>query len=826
MLKRFILLCLYLILSKFYGNSQSNIPIFRLPKIYDQNNQGKSLPPKSQSDVSDRQWIVFADKSKVISYENPSTTSAQKKTLNFLDPFFVVDENGSFLRLYKYDFTLLNEGKKNKFTIKSANAQDCGWVKKTDLLLWYSCLETNRFLSKKALPILNRESMKKAVQSPEGNFPLFEDASLSIKSKNFCNTFQILYVFKEDEENNSVLLGISNSVLADNAKDKILGWINKEFIQEWNDRICLEPNWDDDAVAERKSKGYNSSIFKSEEEVVRWKQGDKKVKPIWFNDPFDKRWIASQKRLPIFGYSGANKEIVKTGKVTGIIDANGEEKLSAEKYAGVAQTKNNLNEKKRQFNVVFVVDGSTDMKPYLNSVKEIISKTYKRNKEEKGDNNDGSITNQYSYGCVIYRGMDDNKNCPSIRTDLIATTTGLSSQSFDVIDWIDKESEKSICDKVTGNKKVVEGIESGLRLFKDKNQTNILILIGGAKTEKDDINGNGRLIKSLNENNVNFLVFQVTNKPFLTAPSYNTFFTSFKSMLEIFGQKEMAEVSTKTKEKDRSNFDPKKVFEQADETGNTFNLNYPEQSSVMGLMSSTDIGSIMRDEYVAQKISKLIDYKENEIDKIIKQSNSEIEAVGAKNSNFKINAEYAAYRIALNELTPENERNDLEKFKGSTFQFFIPGSTSLTVDGLDKPIYKRVLFLNEDEIDKLRADLKNLVLDAMPDVLRGKLKNAYIQLLGSYLGDEKKAREKIQSKNITLADIMEFVTGFKSTNKLFSFRLDDLDNPQKVTGNDLVSMKREIARKVEGIARVRDDESLKLKTDWGTFFWLDESMLP
>jgi len=498
----------YLVLLSFLSTSLfAQIKILKKPRIYQEHPTGLILP-KSTDDAIEILWVVYSDRNQNKTFQKANATSSEKKVANFLDAFFVSEEDGSFLHIYKADDTYLMDGKKGRYSLKS-NAEDYGWIPKTNLLLWERCVENERYLSKKALPIVTKENdnMAEFVKSKDGTLNLFEDPQLSKKSKKVCEMFQFLFIYKEEDD--AVLLATANNTNKYNADKEILGWVNKKVVQLWSDRICLEPDYDEEAADKRKNLGIKASLFQTEAQAQNWREGKQsKDDAIWDNDPFSKRWNPQQKRLPILEFADKEGGIVKTGRVTGIFDEKGEEVISTEDHSINDKAANKIIAELKKFNIIFVVDGSNRMQPYLKSVRDIVSTVADRmNLKNKldGDNENDENNKIYKYGCIFYRGEQDNK-CNGV--DISIAERGLTSQSSEVLDFIDKQSNINSCDNGF-NMKTNEGLERALRMFVTiPNQTNIVVLIGGPKTKDKNEAGDQKIVDLITKTNTNLLAFR------------------------------------------------------------------------------------------------------------------------------------------------------------------------------------------------------------------------------------------------------------------------------------------------------------------------------
>ncbi len=97
-------------------------------------------------------WIVYSDKNGNKTYES-STNNKLKRTIGFMDAFYVEDETNKRVHLFK------DPDYKEGF---SSSVEDYGWIDKENLLLWDHCLITKTGkINLKAMVLNTIESLKK-----------------------------------------------------------------------------------------------------------------------------------------------------------------------------------------------------------------------------------------------------------------------------------------------------------------------------------------------------------------------------------------------------------------------------------------------------------------------------------------------------------------------------------------------------------------------------------------------------------------------------------------------------------------------------------------
>lgn len=131
-----ILLGHFMILSA--QNSELIVPMFS-PKYYEDPN-GLMVSAENGYDKSLTQmWIVYAAKPNIVSEKN-IYANENFKSVEMNMPYYVVGEDGDYIRLYRFEKLITYDGKK---VLPNHVDNDFGWVKKSDMLLWSKSIKTN-----------------------------------------------------------------------------------------------------------------------------------------------------------------------------------------------------------------------------------------------------------------------------------------------------------------------------------------------------------------------------------------------------------------------------------------------------------------------------------------------------------------------------------------------------------------------------------------------------------------------------------------------------------------------------------------------------------
>src|SRR5204863_8361406 len=124
-----------------------------------------------------------------------------------------------------------------------------------------------------------------------------------------------LFIYKASDDGKNFLIGKTYQTNASSIKSELLGWVPNGIVQRWEQRLCLEPNWDKPAADERLATGVKATLWQNEVEVLSVMKGNK-VQGIWNEDPYSVRFAPEWKRFPVL--QKFPNEILETGLITNI----------------------------------------------------------------------------------------------------------------------------------------------------------------------------------------------------------------------------------------------------------------------------------------------------------------------------------------------------------------------------------------------------------------------------------------------------------------------------------------------------------------------------
>lgn len=459
-------------------------------------------------------WKVYAERKDTKVFSDPEG----KSPCGTLWAGGKYSEDESNLRIadIKNGYALVYNDPKNDYPKISAFAQSKGWVPLKNLLLWDKGLCDDIGISQKAVICAD---LDKAGKLKAGSGHMVYKSPTDQDGTPFQANMRFYYILKR--EAGRVLLGFNSAIKT--AAD-IFGWVDEAAFVPWNYRTCLEPTWDIDDVEYFTSKYYSWGVYVDKNKMTGnapasdvFKTAIRKAMdgegPEYIEEYKYRTMPSVYLRYPILdGSDEARYHCTTFGTL------NKEDML--QKKEDTKHTEDEDHNKAIEYlkernivNIVIVIDGTSSMQPYFNSVKKALNEL---EKDLPGK--------RLNVGVMIYRDKEDN----AFVTECFPATGGFTEpKNQNLRQWLDRGGKYGVRSVAPGNmESVFYGINSAIDRFfpasKDmKLQSNIMLVIG-------DCGDNGKfgitresLIDKLAAQNISLMGFQVTNKDMDDYTSFN-----------------------------------------------------------------------------------------------------------------------------------------------------------------------------------------------------------------------------------------------------------------------------------------------------------------
>ncbi|MFN0030907.1 MAG: type VI secretion system protein TssR domain-containing protein [Flavobacteriales bacterium] len=769
-----------------------------------------NVPVGERQTNANNTWVVWSDRAANPTYEDKECTK-EKGKLNFLQTCYVVDETEDAIHVVQYDLSQYNSDTRKL----SATVADYGWVKKDKMLLWKKGLvtEKNNF-RKKALATHSIESLKnpsKYVFENSTIIRIFGNPQLTKKLDVNVQLFGFLFIYKETDD--AALVGRDYDFTDNDAGGILLGWVSKKILAIWEQRLCLEPNWDDAAATERRDKNIQASIFKSQEDAEAFQSNCKNIglsQNYGFKDTYTDRQNMNWLRSPVLDRKTVDGvTYFETGFVSEIKDLKGKTVMSKEEHAHVRDEANRVSAETRKINIVFVVDGSRYMNNWFPAIYEGIAKSIDNFESEE------TTENTFQWGAVVYRDYVEEK-CED--GNIAYEAKKLAGNGERIKEFFRNDALARNCmDKEDGPQAVRLGLQKALEMFEGKgDQTNIIVLIGGPGNDKKDKRiAEEDLIKLIKATRATIVTYQVSKNDHV---AYQDMINQSQSLMVKGGE------AIRSEYKDDYPGRTKKV--QLKETDDLFEfrLNYPQESPVYGAVHFTEMGKSVEPDTLKQFIVETVIEVDTLTSKGVNRFETKISGIGEREDSSE------ALLLMLSKM--ENIPIDtLRILADNSFQFFINGFATDKCIELEHPVYKYVLFIDDEEFTRLITAIEEISQEnSTNNETRDILDNAFRNIVKTYYGNGKEASgafDKLSSQ-----EVINLITGLPVGSKesiLSKYKADQFkvkSGKDKIPDDEVQKVAAYLLQKESELKKIKRSKEHSFEISNTRYYWLPIDALP
>lgn len=752
------------------------------------NNWGQNDKPNEY-----KHWTVYSDRADNVAYSNLSTSSSKVGTLKFNEEVRIADIQNNFGLVYR-------EPKKGvPYPQISEKAEVVGWVPMDKLLLWQSCPVNENEIYQKALLVANLDQVSGDNSAELGNA---YDNPETKKVKGGIKTDMTFYFVMKTDPSGMVLL--SRQSRMDGSSNEVLyGWVNKNSYTPWNQRSCLEPNWNPKDVAALNSPVGKKYHFYGDPNLTKVgsnyqygvENGDDKSPATKYRmDPY-------KTRFPILDNDTQKNDIYKVTTFGG-----GGRSVNAAENNADADVKRKIEEltnKLQNINIIFVIDGTSSMKPYFQSAKDALKK--------------GLLYFDKQYhpkvGAVIYRDYADGNAMIEMQPLVPANDVRLHA-FLDNIGRLGYGANSSPNDH-THTEALYAGIDAALSPSKmgyTAEQANLIIVIGDCGNAIGDNKfSESDLVKRLVDNNVQLMSYQVKNSD---AEAWTQFNTQLSRLI-------------------KQNLDG----QYAKLKGVDVKVKFNKLQSGIGydVKSSSDkrnpfVGSMRR----AQNLDKSMDPNElshliennigdfssaiqDQIDALIAGTKSDFGAVGyvKGEDNSDVMMDDAFVRSRIGEAL-------YNKLKAQKVTMTFTGYTA-KADPQGRAYWKPVVFLSSAELDNLIARLKP-VYDASSTENRRPYVEAIKGLMQAMVPDI----TNDQLNDMDISEVSKRIAGLNEASAAVkTHTLAEIQEPKAVSNVEFTNLVNDFKKKFEKVQQIRTSKyKYAYEINNTKYYWIPVEDLP
>ncbi|SHL17734.1 hypothetical protein SAMN05444266_102322 [Chitinophaga jiangningensis] len=723
--------------AQFYsGKRIEKMPVnFRYPTP-----QTKDPSGKTESTA----WIVFSDSEGNYTTTTPGGTLVFKK-LNFMQPFFVSDEKNGYLRIVKYDPSILKKGSRIGDKRKAVSY---GWIPRSKVLMWQKALVDDRTrFPFKAVGIISGAG---PIAQPRYYFAhdsiiVYTSPELQTPASEKLKLNDLIYIYKFSEDGKKALVGHASQLTADSAAAFTAGWVSSEVVHLWGSRLYVgmgnTASYDNDSLT--------AKYFHDHLKPVTPDGGNFEYDPLLPSDNplFRMVPVVQHRGLGLnMPYRSAVAHNVFDKSSNTVINIKGT-RIDYNNYLRLRRFGNHVN-------VIFIVDGGSAMRDYLPG----ITNTIQNFEDVFGKK--GYASYNYRFGAVVYRGNEGCVQSPGM--NVFEPSDNFSR----VVDFINKQATMTQrCNGLVNDQPYYTGLMEAVKILKRyPMQTNIIIVAGSTGNKHANGINEDMLVRGLAEVDARMLVFQVYNK---FDPSFNNFVLESRQILEKTAQMEAEQ--KKLRMVKGEGLAVTQQFNTAYTDSVSYYLNYPDGSLIPGAIVFPGRGAVKTNREMMTALNRFLGEVYTDNRQIIKSLDSVFMISGRLKEKITMPV-MAAVNTNKNQL-PANLG---EQLPHNAFKYYFEVEAKEPLVDKNSPMEYAIL-LSQDEI----LQLSDLLSRLTGDNLQQDNKNFRKQLAKEYVAygesqwKDMYNRGAIRSMKLPL--FLERVTGMPQQLEVFDrYAVSDL----------------------------------------------------
>lgn len=675
-------------------------------------------------------WVVYSDRPDNPGKESPTAAGRPipgVRALDYMERLQVKEVSGNWLRVFSPVYEHNGVFKKHV---------DRGWVRAEQLVLSNYALLNDLGAPRKAMALISLSedlTLEDLPTDMQKKYDMYLDPARRKFNKS-SKKFKIRFILKD---NGGVKLLSSTDKLQGSGTQVsgvVDGWMSNAQITEWNHRVCLEPSSFSRSV--EAYSGREIPVYPTQRDLNKHHNlGLLNTKGSILNNILrNKRPNPYMMRMPILTNFSEDQYGTKEVATVGRIDVA--ETGAKEANAEFQEELNELLKRQQSVNILFVVDGTKSMSPYYKAVASSIEEVI-RNKELTG------TQSTLRFGLAVYRDYADGEEAVEVES--------LTGNHQRIIDKLLRTECKSK-DKDTPEAQyhgIIEGVKKAGFI---KGQSNVVVLIGDAGNHSPDPKGITLkdVSNELSKYEVNLIAFQVI---YGGDNSFIDFNFDAQTLLRSIGESMDVLKSVQSK------------LLLHPTIPNTYTLKYESSQGedltdlyLFGRYSYADANKQMSTQILETNITNGLSRYLASLDQKISDIRGIVEDGGAESEGGMQGSEYdeAILDYLCKKMTAEGgSYEDCRERLRKMGEFSFKGFTSMKFYGQSTEAYQAVVYLSEDELDKIIRVLNSVKGDLNNYEKRRALYNALLEQAKNILGDD--SPDNIEDKSLN--DIWEIILG-------------------------------------------------------------------
>lgn len=712
-------------------------------------------------------WKVYSDRNRNTLYADAQMTSKLSGSLAFGQPVIIAEVKGDAALVYE-------DPKIEHFPTIPSYAKPFGWIPMENLLLWDKCPTDDRGVQYKALIAININRM--AGKEFKGKY--YESPTSMQEAKDLLMDMNFYFIMKETPDGSRVLLCRNPTIFGNN----LYGWVDDNAFSRWDQRACLEPNWDVQYGDHHKGQSvgvYGDQQLTAGNKVTSWEfgksNGDKERWNMY-------RMAPEQLRFPIVEKVQEDADWIHC---TSFSDSHGKANYDSGSRS-VTNDVDRMRQMRGQMNIIIVAEATTEMQAIFPAIKKAIQQCL-------------SFSNQglkVKVGAVLYRNISKGETGIEV-VPLTSPDDQLLLSKFDIQNANDKINDK-IRDVALGEA-LQKASNPNLMGF-NKDQNNLIIVVGSRGAPENDSKIESTETKTqLMDNNVQVMSIQVKRNQ---SGSWVRFNDQMRDIIYSNVSGQYAAIG------DREDF---KQRQQGDGY-NFYSKKHADNRNKSVLFAQIRYGKELGTPLTESEVTK---YLNNGINKFAETTANWTDHFEESLGNIQFDPEFLERYLGKSGYQKWRKVKAISAFDGYTHKKDLNGN----------PYWHYVMYLSDDELRKLLDDLKPAYEAAkeMSDD-RKPYVNAMKAIVKAHLGQN-------DDKGIDAMDpdqLQELIYGLDVHTEMTNRRkLKDIQDPRTVPLLEYSKMLKKFSDNYEKLQSIHNDGyTYRVKMGQNYYYWIPIEDLP
>lgn len=786
MKNKFPLAAYYIGLSVLITSCQVKLPYKKTPEpsqygSVDNSKVVNGYPKKSVP------WIVISDRSRNTAYLDKSDEKSYKE-VKFLEPLMVLKNRDGMVKVAEY----VPDALMKKVSPKSIKTY--GWIPESDLLLWNNSLKSEQTGYPVRVAVVPNNS--EVIRSSERYYKndsimVFNSPSLIEAANVKIPNGQMVYVYKQAENNKRFLVGKKPSIDIDSISTNLYGWVSANVISAWGERSAIKLK-NDTGINETTlgiHEGYPGGMDDDSKTAILLSEVNKRT-------PLENIYPVS---LPLNEAPSAD---LKTKYFTNILDYSKNYIFNVLGEAIYFNRYREITERDKNINIVFALDVSAPNAPYAPIVKSLLQDLQLRFEKP-------SYFNGVKYGVVLYKNNPCGEN---------VLASNLSTDYNKITTFIDQRTNEMNCSSNSGYQPVGEALTAAGNLLANvPDETNIVVTVGTSANQSGNMYS---VISSLTQAQARLIMFQTSAR---SSDTYNDFVLMAENVVTNTA-KNIAELK---KQKIINQYDvlTKNNFSLVEGDAGFFSLDYPKQSMSQGFVIFPKKGDVTTPGYLKKSVDSLIAQVTLDNQTIDKSLNEYFHSsVGAGKTDVDLKYKYL-YPGLTNPVSAGIAAQLINYGNPFLVKGYIPKDLKDYKPGIEKGI-----LISETEYDNLKNFYTEVHLKTEPDkpgFNQARAIKEYIRLLKKY-NPTLKFLDKSELYEKPMSYAVGISTGFDNSEEelMSKFKLKGWKKSKIVLKETVRKYFKEYKNLAERMLIHRNSPAVKIQQNGQTFYWLNEYFMP